>query len=113
MGSACGFCREWHCMAEENLAERFISYRQTSERTNLSERSILRRVAVKQFPQPIPISPGRKAFIESEVDAWIEEQVALARKRPPSTAAAPQPDPGKDKRTAGRSSKRDAASASH
>jgi prophage regulatory protein len=91
MDSACGFCREWHCMAEANLAERFISYRQTSQRTNLSERSISRKVAVKEFPQPIPISPGRKAFIESEVDAWIEEQVALARKHPPPTAV-PQLD---------------------
>jgi prophage regulatory protein len=68
-------------MAEAHFVERvrFISYTQTEERTNLSERTISRKVAAKEFPQPIPISQGRKAFIESEVDAWINEQVALAR----------------------------------
>jgi predicted DNA-binding transcriptional regulator AlpA len=100
------------------LAERFISCRQTSQRTNLSERSISRKVAAQEFPQPIPISEGRKAFIESEVDAWIEKQVALARKRPPPPASA-QPDLGKDQgtarasRTKRRSSDRDAASAAY
>lgn len=58
---------------------RLISMRQTEARTSLSGRSITRKVAVKEFPQPIQISERRKAFVESEIDAWIAEQLARAR----------------------------------
>lgn len=36
-------------------------------------------VAQKQFPQPVKISGRITAFVESEIDAWIEEKVRAAR----------------------------------
>ena len=44
-------------------------------RTSLSRRSIGRRVAAGEFPRPIEISTTRIAFVESEIDDWIEARV--------------------------------------
>jgi len=34
------------------------------------------KVAKKEFPAPIPLSPGRIAWIEEEIDDWIAERAA-------------------------------------
>lgn len=36
----------------------------------------LRQTPAANFPKPIPISPGRIAWRESDVQAWIEAQAA-------------------------------------
>jgi prophage regulatory protein len=50
------------------------------ERTGLSRSSILLKVSENSFPSPISLG-GKRAigWIESEVQAWIEEQIKLSR----------------------------------
>ena len=48
-------------------------------RTGLSRSSIHVRVANGSFPQPIRIGARAVGWIESEVDAWIREQIAASR----------------------------------
>jgi prophage regulatory protein len=50
------------------------------ERTGLSRSSILLKVSENSFPPPISLG-GKRAigWIESEVQAWIEEQIKLSR----------------------------------
>jgi prophage regulatory protein len=37
---------------------------------------VYKLTAAGRFPQPISLSVGRKAWIESEVDQWLEERKA-------------------------------------
>ena len=48
-------------------------------RTGLSRSSIYMRVANGSFPQPIRLGARAVGWIESEVDAWIREQIAASR----------------------------------
>ena len=53
------------------LRERFISYDEVHNRTGLSRTTIWRLERAKDFPQSVRISPGRRAWRESDLDRWI------------------------------------------
>ena len=55
---------------------RFISKKAAAEATSYHPVSIMRLVRAGKFPKPVAIGPGRIAFIDEEVDAWIDERVA-------------------------------------
>lgn len=61
-------------MAEQPL--KLLSIRDTCGRTSLSRTSLYHAVIAGTFPKPIQIGPGRKAFVESEVDAWIRARIS-------------------------------------
>ena len=42
-----------------------------TDRTSLSRTTIWRLVRRGEFPKPITVSPGRVAWSEAEVNAWI------------------------------------------
>lgn len=46
------------------------------ELTGLSRSSVYAKVADGSFPQPIPIGKRAVAWIEGEVQDWIERQIA-------------------------------------
>ena len=48
-------------------------------RTGLARSTIYVRVADGSFPQPIRLGARAVGWIESEVDAWIREQIAASR----------------------------------
>ncbi len=48
-------------------------------RTGLSRSTIYVRVANGSFPQPIRLGDRAVGWLESEVDAWIREQIAASR----------------------------------
>ena len=50
-------------------------------RTGLARSTIYVRVADGSFPQPIRLGSRAVGWIESEVDAWIREQIAASRGR--------------------------------
>ena len=50
-------------------------------RTGLARSTIYVRVAAGSFPQPIRLGARAVGWIESEVDAWIREQIAASRSR--------------------------------
>lgn len=57
---------------------KFLSIKQVCEKTSLSRNMIYKYRASNNFPDAIEISEGRIAFLESEIDAWMQERV-LAR----------------------------------
>jgi len=58
--------------------ERFISYDEVHERTGLSRTTIWRLEKIKDFPQSVRISPGRRAWRESDLDRWIASRLGPA-----------------------------------
>ncbi len=49
-------------------------------RTGLSRSTIYAYMRDGRFPQPVAISERCVAWIESEIDAWIADRIAAARK---------------------------------
>lgn len=69
-------------MAEQkNVAPRIIRRDEVTAKTGLPRSSIYDRVKAGLFPAPIRLGAGMKAtgWVESEVDAWIVEQIANNR----------------------------------
>jgi prophage regulatory protein len=55
-----------------------LSFKDVSSRTSLSRSTIYRLLDEETFPKPIYLGT-RRAFIESEVTAWIEDRIAESR----------------------------------
>ena len=57
------------------MAERFISLRDVLARTSLSKTHTYRLIGAGAFPRPVPLGPRRVAFVESEVNEWLQSRV--------------------------------------
>jgi len=69
------------------MAEKLIPLATVLERTgHISTTTIWRMRRAKQFPEPVAVSPNRKAWRESEIDAWLEARVAGQFDRSPLAA---------------------------
>lgn len=55
--------------------------KQAATKAAISISHLYELVARHEFPQPIKVSKRISAFLESEVDAWIEEKVNANRAR--------------------------------
>lgn len=67
-------------MNENKQRERFMSNPEVQHVSGKLSRSTLwRLIKAGLFPAPILISKNRKAWLESEVQAWIQKQVAASR----------------------------------
>jgi len=55
---------------------KLISIKQVCERTSLSRTTINNWRSVGKFPLPVPIGEKRFAFVESEIQQWIDERIA-------------------------------------
>jgi prophage regulatory protein len=53
-----------------------ISSKEVCRRTSLSRASLYRLIAQDAFPKPVALHGVRKAWIESEIDAWIRSRIA-------------------------------------
>jgi prophage regulatory protein len=47
--------------------------------TSLSKSTIYRLMGEGDFPQPVALTPCTKRWVESEVQAWIDERIEAAR----------------------------------
>ena len=56
---------------------RMINRKMTCDKTSFSPTQLERLVRAKQFPQPVQLSPKRKAWIEEEVDQWLESRAGI------------------------------------
>jgi len=56
-----------------------IDLNRVIEKTTLSRRVIYNYVEAGTFPAPIKVGARRIAFVEAEVDAWIEKRIADSR----------------------------------
>ena len=52
-------------------------------RTGLSRSTIYLRISEGRFPKPISLGGRAVGWIESEVQAWLEQQIDAARKDEP------------------------------
>lgn len=57
----------------------FIRRPSVEHRTGLSTSSLYELIAKGQFPKPVSINTRSVGWIESEVDAWIEERISRSR----------------------------------
>jgi prophage regulatory protein len=63
------------------MAERFLSMKQVLERVGLSRTTLYERMNAGAFPQSVPLGPKRIAFVESQVDAWMQAQIEAPSSR--------------------------------
>lgn len=57
--------------AEMLDAPRLLSIRQVVQTTSLCRATIYNYVAAGTFPKPVQVGPGRVAWVQHEVEAWI------------------------------------------
>lgn len=60
---------------EGRVAERFISLRDVLGRTTLSKTHTYRLIKTGEFPRAVKLGPRRVAFIEREVEDWLQSRV--------------------------------------
>jgi prophage regulatory protein len=53
-----------------------ISAKEVCRRTSLSRASLYRLMAQDAFPRPVALHGVRKAWVESEVEAWMASRIA-------------------------------------
>ncbi len=58
------------------MSKKLLSYPEAADRCGLSRTHISRMVAAGTFPVPVETAPRRVAFVEAEVEAWIEARIA-------------------------------------
>jgi prophage regulatory protein len=68
--SLCGVC---------SMSSQIIRLKQVLKKTGLSRSCIYNLIAKNDFPTRIQLSERSIGFLESEVDAWIEERAANSR----------------------------------
>jgi len=54
--------------------------REVEARTGLSRSTIYLRVAERSFPSPISLGGRAVGWVEDEVEAWLQQQLAASRK---------------------------------
>ncbi|MEM9629475.1 MAG: AlpA family transcriptional regulator [Pseudomonadota bacterium] len=57
-------------------SRRLIRIDEVLRRTGLGRTSIYNRIATGEFPRQIPLGPHASAWVESEVDEWINKRIA-------------------------------------
>ena len=57
--------------------------RQVEERTGLSRSSIYLRVSQGNFPKAISLGARAVGWLDTEIDAWLSQQLNLSRKPRP------------------------------
>lgn len=62
------------------MSNRFLRLTEIKNLTGLSRSTIYMRIAEKNFPKPIKIGPRAVAWIERDIDAWMEKQIKTSRK---------------------------------
>jgi prophage regulatory protein len=61
------------------MADRFLRLPAVAERTGYSGTTIWRKVKIGEFPKPVSIGANATAWIEREVDAWVQSKISAAR----------------------------------
>lgn len=60
---------------QKNSPSRILRLPEVVSRTGLPRASIYQQMALDAFPKPIALTVRSRGWIESEIDAWIEERV--------------------------------------
>ncbi|MBD3835368.1 AlpA family phage regulatory protein [Brevundimonas sp.] len=82
-------------MAHDDGLERFLGWRQVRDLTGLGRTTAWRMRQAGDFPEPVPISPGRVAWRERDIAAWSESRGApLFPRAKPAASSRPPPTTG-------------------
>ncbi len=65
-----------------------IDLGRVTAKTTLGRSTIYAYVKAGKFPAPIQVSPRHVAWIEAEVDAWVQERIAESRAEQPNEVSA-------------------------
>jgi prophage regulatory protein len=57
--------------------DRFLKIDDVMARLGVSRSTIWRLTQSGDFPRPVAISPGRKGWLKSQVDAWIASRLRV------------------------------------
>jgi prophage regulatory protein len=55
---------------------RVLRLAEVQAKTGLKHSALYQRIAAGTFPKPIPLGAKARGFVESEVDDWIQTQIA-------------------------------------
>ena len=58
------------------MADRFLPMRAVLAITSYSRTHVYRLIAAGLFPASVPLGPHRVAWVESEVQAWVDARIA-------------------------------------
>jgi predicted DNA-binding transcriptional regulator AlpA len=58
------------------MTEQIISIKHFARMAGLSARTLERMIVAREVPLPIRLSPGRRGFVLSEIEAWLEQRKA-------------------------------------
>jgi len=72
-------------MTNEPRPRRLLRIREVCDRVGLSKTTIYVRMANGDFPKPVQLG-GTVAWVESEIDKWIEDRIADRDDRPAGTS---------------------------
>ncbi|HEI6739254.1 TPA: AlpA family transcriptional regulator [Yersinia enterocolitica] len=61
------------------MANSFIRLSYVQRRTGYSKAWIYRLIKQERFPKPVKIGSRSIAFVESEIDEWINQRIAESR----------------------------------
>ncbi|MBW5824440.1 AlpA family transcriptional regulator [Yersinia kristensenii] len=61
------------------MANSFIRLSDVQRRTGYSKAWIYRLIKQDRFPKPVKIGSRSIAFVESEIDEWINQRIAESR----------------------------------
>ena len=61
------------------MKENLIRLREVMKITGFGRSQIYKLINIGEFPKQIQISPGSVAWLESELEAWMEERIRLSR----------------------------------
>lgn len=57
------------------MADCFLKIAEVAQRVSLSRTEIYRRIARREFPEPVALGPQTTRFVESEIDAWMQARI--------------------------------------
>lgn len=57
------------------MGKRLLTTKQVLERVGLCASEVYSRIREGTFPKQVPLGPTRIAFLESEIDAWIDARL--------------------------------------
>jgi len=64
---------------ESHMKERLIRIRDVMERTGLSRTVLYRKIQHNDFPQPVRITIRCVGWLESEINAWVNQRIEGSR----------------------------------
>jgi prophage regulatory protein len=61
------------------MPKKLLRMPEVEQRTGLSRSAVYLKMKAKQFPASVQVGPQITAWLESDVDAWIDAQVCASR----------------------------------